>query len=90
MRDGRDRPFRLADVCGFGEEVGHLAGVDLLLADAAAGQKLLAAWFELARQFRQESAGFGGKNLGSQLRLRRAVVVVMSIIVWLLQAGALR
>ena len=53
MRDG---PFCLADAGGFGEEVGELAGVDLLLARGAAGQKLLAACFKLAGQFGQESS----------------------------------
>ncbi len=37
VRNGRDRPFCLADVGGFGEEVRKLAGVDLLLAGARGG-----------------------------------------------------
>ena len=62
VRNRRNRPFGLADVGGFGKEIGKLAGVDLLLAGPAAGQKLLAAGFKLARQLGQERARFRSKN----------------------------
>ncbi len=56
-----------ADARGFGEEVGHFAGVDFLLADAAARQQFLAARFELARQLGQERPRFRSQDLGLDL-----------------------
>ena len=75
VRNGRNRPFGVADVGGFGKEVGQLAGVDLLLAGAAAAQKLLRG------ALRNSRASFVRKSLASGVRiwvstsLRRVAVV---------------
>jgi hypothetical protein len=48
LRLVRDFPVGRADRGGFGEEVGHAAGIEFLLARRARGEALLAARFEAA------------------------------------------
>ena len=60
--DGRDVPGGLADLACLGQEVGALAGVELLLARDARGEQLLAAGVELALERDDEGEGFGRED----------------------------
>ncbi len=50
FRNRRDRPFSFADSGSLGQEIGQLAGIDFLLANAAAGEQFLAALLEVFDQ----------------------------------------
>ena len=60
----RDGPFGVADVRGFGEEVGLVAGVESFLALVAGVEQLFAAGVEGALQVDDEGDGFGGEDCG--------------------------
>jgi hypothetical protein len=67
-RNGRDLPVAFADMFGFREEAGHLAGVDAGLAGDARLEQFLASGFESAMQLGDEFEGLGGQD-GFVLRL---------------------
>ena len=77
VRNGRDGPFGFADAGGFGEEVGQLAGVDLLLAGAAAGQKLAGGVLQTRGPVLVRKWLASGVRICVSTSLRRAVVVVV-------------
>jgi hypothetical protein len=60
----RDLPVTFADVLGFGQEIGHFAGIDAGLAGDAGLQQFLAARLEGAMQLGDQRHGFGCENLG--------------------------
>ena len=58
-RDGRDGPFRLPDVSGFGQKVGKCTGVDGSLPDLSGFEQFQASHVEAAVQFGEEILRLG-------------------------------
>ena len=91
LRDGRDRPFRFADVGGFGEETGQMRRRRSPSGGSARrSRSSLAARFKLACQFGQETgllleSGFAVSNV-----IAEVAVVAMSVIVHLVPASRTR
>ena len=65
---GRDRPLRLPDVPGLGQEVGLLAHVKPRLPLGAAVQQLLAPRVELAPELGDEGNGLRRQDFGELAR----------------------
>ena len=76
MRNGRNCPFGVADVGGFGKEVGSWPESICCWRARRRAQKLLAACFKFASQFCQEIASLRSKNPGLNFIARVAVFVM--------------
>jgi len=63
--DRRDRPVRVPDLLRLGQEIGQAAGIELLLALAAARQQPLALRLEAARQRAKKTQRGRAHNIGT-------------------------